>query len=173
MMIDTTATIQLLGTLLGTALTGFIAYKMAQLKIAAEMASAQAAEAARKVDSVAINLKLSEVLAQQKLNHITETTEKTLVHVNDQFLIQLRLYMESTRIVAELRKNPVDVAKAEAAEKMYMDHEARQKQVREDRNATDAVHAAASAAIEKSVVKDITLEKLDSGTSPVEKTHQK
>lgn len=146
---------------LGTALTGFIAFKMAQLKSAAELASAQAIAAARKVDSVATDLKLSEVLASQKLNHITETTEKTLVHVNDQFLIQLRLHMEATRVVAELRKLPADIAKANAAEKLYLEHEAKQKQARVDKNATDAVHAVASAAIEKSVVKDITLEKKD------------
>lgn len=145
--------------LLGTALTGFIAYKMAQLKSSAELASMQALQAANKVDRVAADLKLSEAISAQKLGHIKETTEKTLVHVNDQFLIQLRLYMESTRIVAELRKNPVDEAKANAAEKMYLDHEAKQKEARQDKNAVDAVAAVAVAAIKNSAIKEITLEK--------------
>lgn len=152
---------QIIATLAGTALTGYIAYKMAQLKSNSEAAMRASDQAARKVEDVAINLKLSELLADKKLNRITETTEKTLVHVNDQFLIQLRLYMESTRIVAELRKLPADIAKADAAEKMYKDHESRQAQARTDKQATDAVSAVATATIESSMIKEVTLEKVD------------
>lgn len=156
-----TELIQIIATLAGTALTGYIAYKMAQLKSHSEMAIRSADLAARKVEDVAINLKLSELLADKKLSKIVDTTDKTLVHVNDQFLIQLRLYMESTRVIAELRKKPADIEKADAAEKMYLQHEAKQKEARTDKQATDAISAVATAAIQNSVVKEVTLEKVE------------
>lgn len=163
-MVDNyTSLIQIISTLAGTALTGFIAYKMAQLKATSEQAAAAAIrasqEAAHKVENVAINLKLAELLAHKKMAKIEETTDKTLVHVNDMFLSQLRLYMESTRIVAELRKTPADIQKADAAERMYKEHEGKQIQARTDKQATDAVSAVAEQTIKNSDITSVTLEK--------------
>lgn len=127
--------------LLGTALTGYIAYKMAQLHNASEASKRAAEMAALRVEAVAINLKTANAETNAQLSKIEDTTKKTLVHVNDAFLIQLRLYAESTRVVAELRKRPEDIEKADAAEKMYREHEAKQNQARDDKNAIDLVKA--------------------------------
>lgn len=143
---------QIVATLLGTALTGYIAYKMAQLKITSD-------KSAREMENVGINLKLAELLADKKLTKIQDVAEKTLVHVNDAFLIQLRLYSESTRLVAVLQDTAVNREKADAAEKMYKEHERKQAQARTDKQATDAVHAVAEATIKNSSIKEVTLEK--------------
>jgi hypothetical protein len=141
----------LIGGILSTALTGFIAYKMAQLKITADASERAAERAALKVHEVALNLEKQEVNTSRELKTIGETTKKTLVHVNDQFLIQLRLYKESTRIVADLRKNPEDIEKADMAQKMYEQHEAKQREARDDKNASDASGAVAKAILEHEI----------------------
>lgn len=134
--------------LLGTALTGFIAYKMAQLKNssdlaakAAELAGELAAKAAHHVHDAAVDFRKKNDANQIKLHKIEETTNKTLVHVNDAFLIQLRLYAESTRTIAVLTNRPGDNEKADAAEKMFREHEAKQIEAREDKNKIDAIKA--------------------------------
>lgn len=138
--------------LLGTSFTGYMAYKMAQLKVQSE-------NAAEKVAAVALDLKTNEHTRNIKLDGIKTTTDKTLSHVNDQFLIQLRLYAESMRALAEVRKGPGDEEKAQAAERMYNDHREKQEQANAISAATDAVSAVAGAAMDRSKVTAISLEK--------------
>lgn len=96
--------------------TSYAAYKMAQLKQNGDLVME------------------SNRVAMLKLDHIKTTTEKTLTHVNDQFLIQLRLHMESTEIVAKVRNAPGDQEIADAAKKMFEEHEQKQKEASQQKS---------------------------------------
>lgn len=102
--------------LLTTCFTGFMAYKMAQLKVHAE-------QAAKKVEEVRIH----SAEASKKVDSLHGIAEETLIHVNGQHTVQLRLYAEMTRTVAELRGTQADREKAEIADKMYNDQVAADK----------------------------------------------
>lgn len=106
--------------------------------------------AAKKVETVAKDLAISDAKTGNKLSKIEnttakieDTTGKTLVHVNDQFLIQLRANKDMARVIAELRKTPEDVAKANEAEALYQEHEAKQAEVRGDKMTVELAKAAA------------------------------
>lgn len=134
--------------LLGTMFTGYMAFKMAQLK-------QQAERDAEHTRQVAIRLEASTAERDVKLSHIQSTGEKTLKHVNDQFLIQLRLYKESMRVIADYRKAPGDIEKAEAADRMYREHEEMQKKAEAAAKATDVVVASEMNASAKEIKESI------------------
>lgn len=120
---------------LTVAITGIVALKQTQLKIvadraslAADRAAQQADDAARKVHEVAIDLKTTNHTSAKTLERLVDTTDKTLIHVNDQYLVQLRLYKDSMRVIADLRKTTEDEERAVAAEKLYLEHEQKQKE---------------------------------------------
>lgn len=93
---------------------GWIAYKMAQLK--------------QNGDLVIESNKLSSLKLERELASIKDIGNKTLTHVNDQFLIQLRLYMESMETISQVRNAPGDKEKAEAARRMFDEHDQKQKE---------------------------------------------
>lgn len=135
---------------------GFMQFK---IKAQADAAVTKAKEVAEKVATVATELRAVERTSSVKLDQIVTTSNKTLTHVNDQFLIQLKLNAESMRVVASFRKWPGDEELAQAAERLYIAHYTKQQEAIAATAATDAVKAVASAAIETSKVTAISLEK--------------
>lgn len=138
---------------------GWIGYMQFKIKLQAEAATTKAKEVAEKVADVATELRAVERAHNVKLDHIVNTGDKTLTHVNDQFLIQLKLNAESMRVVAAFRKWPGDEELAQAAERLYISHYTKQQEAVAATAATNAVQAVANAAIENSKVTAISLEK--------------
>lgn len=108
------AIVTVIGTLLTTIATGVIAILTARQK--------------NQADIVARKLEASDVKTTVALSQIKDDTGKTLTHVNDQFLIQLRLYSESTQTIATLTNRIADQEKADAAQKLYLEHKIKQEE---------------------------------------------
>lgn len=127
--------------------------------------------AAKKVETVASDLAVSDALKGKQLSKIEDTTDKTLVHVNDQFLIQLRANRDMARVIAELRKTPEDVKKANEAEALYREHESKQAEMRGDKMTVELAKAAAvviKEGVSSGVVTSVTAAtKVDSGQNPI------
>lgn len=94
--------------LIGTCFTGFMAFKMAQLKVHAE-------KAAVKVEAVKVHAEK----AAEKVDAIHGIAQETLVHVNGQHTVQLKLYAEVTKTLAELQDTLANKEKAKNAERLY------------------------------------------------------
>lgn len=121
-MADNTASIALInmvGTLVGVMLTGLLTWIMARQKARDE-------RAALLVANVKKTLEESDARTTTALTRIKDDTGKTLTHVNDQFLIQLRLYAESTRTIAALTGKQADKQTADAAQALYLEHKVKQ-----------------------------------------------
>ncbi len=130
--------------LLGTAISGYIAYKMAQLtagqKETAKLLHETEITTYKKLDDTVDLLKASDRKTDGRLEEIRKieanTTNKLdkiarvsdAVHglVNSAMTEQKRLLAVSTRSKAEITKDPADVQEAEAAEQSYKDHVSQQ-----------------------------------------------
>lgn len=106
--------------------------------------------AARKVETVAKELAISDAEKGKQLSEIKATTEKidgttgkTLVHVNDAFLIQLRANRDMARTLAAISPIPEYIKQADAAEVLYAEHEAKQAEARKDKMTVELAKSAA------------------------------
>lgn len=134
--------------------------------------------AAKKVETVAKDLAVSDAEKGKQLSKIEATTEKidgttgkTLTHVNDAFLIQLRANRDMARVIAELRKTPEDIKKAEDAERLYAEHESKQAEARNDKMTVELAKSAAvviKEGVSSGIVTSVTAStKIESGQNPI------
>lgn len=109
------ALVNMIGTFLTALLTGALTWFISRQK-------ARDDRAAVLVAKVSETLVKADIRTSDALSKIKEDTRATLTHVNDQFLIQLRLYAESTKMVAALMPNDATRETAAMAERQYQEH---------------------------------------------------
>lgn len=148
----------MIGNILSVVIMGLIGWFMAAQK---NKADADAKRVESEVKQVAKTLAETEARTAKELAAIKDDTGKTLVHVNDQFLIQLRLYRDSTQTIATLTNRPADQEKADAADKLYLEHKAKQEEAAAGALAVHKEHA--GIAREQLEVQ----KKIEENTSPV------
>jgi hypothetical protein len=103
------------------ALTGFYHLRKSQLEVAAS--------AADKAEKVRTDLLESNVNVAGQLAQLQNTADDTHILVNNAMAVQLKLTAEKARRVAQLTKNPIDIAEADAADAALKEHLARQDRV--------------------------------------------
>lgn len=140
----TTAVIAAVGAIAVT--VGLIAQIFLQV-LARQDAARVAAAAAAKVEITKATLAASTSKVDAKLDGIAAValdTQKTgeQVHtlVNSNMGVQLRISMIALKRLADLTKDPDDIAAAEQATKLYREHEAKQAKV-DEKDAKDAKKA--------------------------------
>jgi len=116
--------------LIATCFAGYISYKMAQLKTSADRADVHATEAAVKVDAVQTQLiKTADSMVGLHNEASKEVTDKlSVIHdlVNSGMMEQKRLTMMALVRVADLTRDPRDIALADAASAIYNSHKLQQ-----------------------------------------------
>jgi len=113
-----------------------LAIVLAVLKYSSEKrADDRAAAAALKVEEVKTTLDASTTKQGNALHEIQETTTATHTLVNSASLVQLRLYAVAARRIAGLTGNKDDLEAADLAEKLALDHAAKQDKVDADAKA--------------------------------------
>ncbi len=99
--------------------------------------AAKVEEVARKTEAVKTILEASGEVNDKKLDNLSKVAKATHVLVNSNMAVQLRLNQAVTRRLADITKDPVDVKAAELAEKMYIEHQGKQREV-DEQPGTDA-----------------------------------
>ncbi|MBX9623838.1 MAG: hypothetical protein K2X82_08480 [Gemmataceae bacterium] len=130
-------------TMIGTALTAWIAVRAEQARTASREASAERADIAAKAERAAV---ASAVVADELKVTTAQTAEKLdEIHglVNGRLGTKKRQLAQALRKVAELTGDPADAEKAEAAEQASRAHEAAEQ-------ASRAHDAAEQAALDRS-----------------------
>lgn len=134
--------------------------------------------AAKKVETVAKDLAISDAEKGKQLLKIEKTTakidsttDKTLTHVNDSFLILLRSNRDMARTLAALRPIPEYIKQADDAEALYAEHEAKQIQARDDKMKVELAKSAAvviKEGVTAGIVTSVTAAtKVESGQNPI------
>ena len=93
----------------------------------ADDAADKAVVAAAKVAEVKTTLDENTARTDEKLQSISKTTEAVHVLVNSSMSAQLKISMIALHRVAELTHHPEDIAAADLAEKLFREHEEKQK----------------------------------------------
>lgn len=108
--------------LISTIFTGIMAYFMLRLKQKADKAEV-------KVEQVAEKLVLTEQATDAKLKDIAVVVDATHKLSNSKMGIALRTAKDLTRRLAEISKDPKDIASADQAEAQYNEHQRQQEKV--------------------------------------------
>jgi len=92
----------------------------------AAKASEAATAAAGKVEEVKVTLKETTAAADKKLDAIAVVGEKTHTLVNSNMEVQLKLNKVLSQRLAELTKDPADIAVAAQADRLLAEHQSKQ-----------------------------------------------
>ena len=82
--------------------------------------------AAQRAEQVRLDLIKSAAVTDHKLEDIAATGKAVHTLVNSSMSAQLKVAMIALQRIAHLTKDPEDIAAAEAAEKLYKEHDAKQ-----------------------------------------------
>jgi hypothetical protein len=113
-------------TFLGTALSAVIAYLIARLTRGQTAAAVEVRAAAVEVRQVKRTLDQTTAVQSRQLGDLADVAAATHVLVNNNMAVQLKLNAELSRWKAEQTRDPADARAAEAAERLYREHEVKQ-----------------------------------------------
>lgn len=111
------------GGLLATCFTGFMAYKMAQLKNNQDLAAIQAQKVVEKLEDTTIATDVKLAAIGEKQYKMAQVNDATHALVNSNYGVQLRLYATSCQRIAILTGDPSDLAMADEAMKAWRTHQ--------------------------------------------------
>lgn len=97
--------------------------EVTKAKTAAEEVKIVQAQAAQAVAEVAAKLEASTSAVDGKLNGLAQVAKDTHTLVNSNMAVQLKLHAGTSRRLAEITHDPVDIQAADLAEKMVSEHD--------------------------------------------------